>query len=736
MKKIFTICAGLLLGASAFQASALEYEGVTFSQPTATTLQVTWAVGSSLTVQSDAINGYIKATVSGNGVEKDIPYSAVTEKSTYAENSYLSFNIAGLELADGDYTFTLPADYVKVTTYVSGATDPGFNQEMSFDFTVGGSFTPVEYSIKYQQSDNIINITWETPTGQKAVLSDLSTDFGAEIINSDDMAYSLTPFDELEGNYSTQNIRISDDVLKVNFTNGNLADIIESGDYTLYIPAAYLKVNGEDSPAIEYEFSYTAPWEEGYVRAVVEYNELEETYEVQVTWTEADVVEGNSSFSPMFGGLQIYGGDDEAYEVPANSVVYYDNSMIIPFTAEQVAPGDCRVVVPAGFVKVTKDGETNENSDQSVDFSYFSDIELMFMVMGDPENVTISYFDRSKFEDVVVTEESVTVPGGTTFEIKPAPGYQVDVWDMAPYAYAVSAPDDLAGSWYISVVNPPVDTYASIMILVNELPASFQLNFVSENPAFNSNEYQYVEVEGLEVNDDVNSYYIFEGETSQFTLAAVEGYEIASVTFVQDGEVLSLEEVNALEDCSVFVEGGVYSFELSPAAKNLVITVEVEVYVETVGITIDFSGEDLDNDAYTYVYVMSDAINRVNVDSDNYVYDVPAAQNLNLTFVPVEGYLIEVTCTTADGQSYGDVLASDTNNNVDVQVALEEGEELPEGLKISVVVSVDPNYSGINSINKIEDDAAIYNLNGVKVNKNNMGSGIFIINGKKVVVKK
>lgn len=46
-----------------------------------------------------------------------------------------------------------------------------------------------------------------------------------------------------------------------------------------------------------------------------------------------------------------------------------------------------------------------------------------------------------------------------------------------------------------------------------------------------------------------------------------------------------------------------------------------------------------------------------------------------------------------------------------------------------------PGGSGITAIEAVNGDDVIYNLNGVKVNKDNLTPGIYVINGKKVAVK-
>lgn len=51
-------------------------------------------------------------------------------------------------------------------------------------------------------------------------------------------------------------------------------------------------------------------------------------------------------------------------------------------------------------------------------------------------------------------------------------------------------------------------------------------------------------------------------------------------------------------------------------------------------------------------------------------------------------------------------------------------------------VAVLNTETGINGINTVNNDAVIYNLQGVRVNANNLGNGMYIVNGKKVMVKK
>ena len=72
-------------------------------------------------------------------------------------------------------------------------------------------------------------------------------------------------------------------------------------------------------------------------------------------------------------------------------------------------------------------------------------------------------------------------------------------------------------------------------------------------------------------------------------------------------------------------------------------------------------------------------------------------------------------------------------------VDFREGQILVDGVEnaaIEYMFTVGDDSTGINAIESGDTAAkTIYNLNGVKVNENNLGKGVYIINGKKVVIK-
>ena len=62
------------------------------------------------------------------------------------------------------------------------------------------------------------------------------------------------------------------------------------------------------------------------------------------------------------------------------------------------------------------------------------------------------------------------------------------------------------------------------------------------------------------------------------------------------------------------------------------------------------------------------------------------------------------------------------------------GDVALEDVKTAVLGNVGGEATGINDLNAAEQNAVIYNLNGVRV-KNMNQKGIYIVNGKKVTVK-
>ena len=68
-----------------------------------------------------------------------------------------------------------------------------------------------------------------------------------------------------------------------------------------------------------------------------------------------------------------------------------------------------------------------------------------------------------------------------------------------------------------------------------------------------------------------------------------------------------------------------------------------------------------------------------------------------------------------------------TNNRETKEILPRSAEDIKEATEEGTI------STGINSVEQTIGDAAIYNLNGVRVNK--VQKGVYVVNGKKVVIK-
>lgn len=113
---------------------------------------------------------------------------------------------------------------------------------------------------------------------------------------------------------------------------------------------------------------------------------------------------------------------------------------------------------------------------------------------------------------------------------------------------------------------------------------------------------------------------------------------------------------------------------------------------------------------------------------------------------PTEGNLLkgsdEAETTTGGGKYY---MLSKVGDTVGFYYGAEDGAAFTNGAHKAYLVvddAVDAKFflldgeaTGINTIAKVAEDGAIYNLQGVRVDAQNMVKGIYVVNGKKVVVK-
>lgn len=205
----------------------------------------------------------------------------------------------------------------------------------------------------------------------------------------------------------------------------------------------------------------------------------------------------------------------------------------------------------------------------------------------------------------------------------------------------------------------------------------------------------------------LNEGYFFGGMPDQNI------YEIemkSNVDAVFDIVVSAVEESKGPEITVVF---NVYDKDLS--------TEDEEVAIEGAVSNVSFLGESVELDGNTAVIYLG----------NDYVSEQPLTATIAL-----EGYLVDpesVNATYSMGMMAGNAVASVTEEGLlTVKIPVVDTDK-------TVTVNIgmfNEEYSGINSVEADKADAdVIYNLNGMRVGKSNLTKGVYIINGKKVIVK-
>lgn len=463
---------------------------------------------------------------------------------------------------------------------------------------------------------------------------------------------------------------------------------------------------------------------------------------------------------------------------------YYDTYDFTGETQFKISPktdGTCslKVTINAGTGTLTQQGQdwfltTSTNMEISMnvipyvapDVKIYDQVDLTFNVTSSSgsdipdayQYITITYWDKTNAElqEVSKTLESanqiITVPAGVQIEVHPSGLYMVDGISSDNEGITISDTGSIDGYYAFQLPDEPTWNTATVNVSVSKTPANVYVLFECNDPDANTSTPQdFVTVSYNPVSPETeaqdNGWRVFvSGESQEITVAPITNYGIADVTITNnEGISVAVEDLLTTYGASCTETDGIYTISVSDKSSGLVFLFDVEpTAIEGVDIAINFTGENLENDAYTYVTVV-EGIRPVEVDSDEftYVYRYPDTA-VNLYFIPAEGYLVNVTCQNEDGDDYGTIEADDSRGVGAVAVAIpveesgssanEEG-TIPEGLVITVTVYED-NTEAVSTIGSSVENVVIYNINGVKVNKENVAKGLYIIDGKKVMIGK
>ena len=326
--------------------------------------------------------------------------------------------------------------------------------------------------------------------------------------------------------------------------------------------------------------------------------------------------------------------------------------------------------------------------------------------------------------------------------------------NLNPYGGEFGVDMTTDGYWYVTE-----DVELTVTLDLNNHNVTFSAPIVERTVTFNFTSldelenpfYSYVTVTDLNsddvVNIDSNSYqYTFKGE-AMLTFVADDSYTITlSVDDLANedleeygiGEIITVDEQWA-EYLNLPIGSYLLILNNSEYVDGLEFNIEV-IYIapepenSPINVTLNFAGE-VENDAYTYVefegealYGGSIATQKINKD----VWVFSCVPPVALSFTPVEGYRIVSIYGPENSQNMEIVSPPLSKENGTWGVNLFPGEDV----YINITVA-EGETSGVGSLGADSLNAPVYNLQGVKVanDVNNLPAGLYIVNGKKVLVK-
>ena len=208
----------------------------------------------------------------------------------------------------------------------------------------------------------------------------------------------------------------------------------------------------------------------------------------------------------------------------------------------------------------------------------------------------------------------------------------------------------------------------------------------------------------------------------------------------------------------VCLSSGDVNFTFDP--QTLEFTAELAPVPDDITVTLVYTSKDVEKDVYKYVLTTAEPfsgklLTPVNVDSDNYSFTCIPSVGVN--FEPADGYMITNLSSNIANKDAQNLFLGKYQGSITILPGA------PAAVTVTIEIAAEgetPDQPGtdepgtdepgtdepgtddpegptgaVNTIGADNNVDVIYNLQGVKVDGNNLKSGIYIINGKKVVIK-
>lgn len=410
-----------------------------------------------------------------------------------------------------------------------------------------------------------------------------------------------------------------------------------------------------------------------------------------------------------------------------------------------IQPGAYDLKVDFNTMEVTVEKYVAPVKQTTVDF-YFRDADDDDMEFEEPwKKVTV--FNQTAKEYVELDGAMVTFSFTEATELKIAPEV-MDECELVVEANEDASEDyytltQEGSDWYLTLqpdsegleFTVKVYAYGQAPKEIQNIEVGFNIDGVDssiENP-YEKLTISYFDKEEFEdVNVPLTSSYasvtVPEGTTIDIT--PVEGYIVESIETYQSNANVS-KPSDVLGEWKVSIEAG----------DNVILNIKVAKAPAYVG--INFATNSVGAQPENFVNVTTEPDQKFVVKSSENELTIPNG-GVRVVVTPTTAYLEEgsvyvishvevstiqgVEVPTEDYASYGVTLSGDMNEWI-----LDLTSEA-DGLVFTFYVETE-GYVGVNSLNAVDNDAVIYNLQGVRVNGNSLSNGIYIINGKKVMVK-
>ena len=447
--------------------------------------------------------------------------------------------------------------------------------------------------------------------------------------------------------------------------------------------------------------------------------------------------------------------DGTEYQIPykaynsftPGSWTYVTASKNYQVNLSNIPDGDYTVTIPNGLVNIRYTDATTTtyctNSTYTFDFTLGNPVEVNIAFVGENlEEAAESYVDVIYNEGEYQTALNVSnsaysfdLAADATITFTPNERYVVALSSTVTDTDVVSVTTDEDGVVTValnySAITQEMDiTKIDLTATVSLIqPVSVTLSFIAAEGVEETNVYELV-TSSAETGDNGELLDEFAVDSNLYTFSA---YPEVDLSFVPvEGYVISVTSNVA----AVSVEEGTDGEWTAVVGENVegdvTLTITVSEIVQPVSVTLNFIAGEGVEETNVYELVTSSAeagdngelLDEFAVDSNLYTFS--AYPEIDLSFVPVEGYVISGITSN--------VAAVSVEEGTDGEWTAVVGENVEGDVTLTITVSEEETVS-INRLGIDGIDGAIYTLQGIKIDRNALVPGIYIINGKKTVIK-